>query len=167
MIGTVQGKLCAYLSPVQIVFTECSQILLRKRHCLDTLQNANTLDEHLEHTLLCLGAQLAVAQRDVDTRLECIVESFDAVRCEEENALEILQQAQEDGDEGIAVDVLDGALLEEDVSFVEKENCAPGMSYVENLENVLADKLSRCRCGIPYLLKFGLKSSRVRSKLTG
>jgi hypothetical protein len=47
--------------------------------------------------------------------------------------LEVLEEAQEDGDQGVAVDVLDGALLEEDVGFVEEEDGAPGVGYVENL----------------------------------
>lgn len=47
--------------------------------------------------------------------------------------MEILEQAEEDGDESVTVDVVDLALLEKDVGFVEEEHGAPGVSNVEDL----------------------------------
>lgn len=69
----------------------------------------------------------------MDPRLERIVERLNTVRRQEQDALEVLQQAQEDGHQRVAVDVLDGALLEEDVGFVEQEHGAPGVRNVEDL----------------------------------
>jgi hypothetical protein len=47
--------------------------------------------------------------------------------------LEVFEEAEEDGDEGVAVDVLNSSLLEEDVCFVKKEDCTPGVGDVEDL----------------------------------
>ena len=69
----------------------------------------------------------------MDARLEGLVEGLNAVRGEEEDALEVLEQAQEDRDEGVAMDVLHRALLEEDVGFVEEEDRVPGVRDFEDL----------------------------------
>ncbi len=69
------------------------------------------VEEHLPDGSLGLGREFAVAQRDVDARLEGVVEGLDAVGGEEEDALEVFEEAEEDGDEGVAVDVLDCSLF--------------------------------------------------------
>lgn len=66
----------------------------------------------------------------MDAGLEGVIEGFDAVGGEEEDALEVFKEAEEDGDEGVAVDVLDCSFFEKDVCFVEKEDGAPGMGDV-------------------------------------
>ena len=96
-------------------------------HALDVL---DLLDEHLPHRLLGLHAQLAVAQAEVDPRNEGFVERLDAVRGKKEDALEILEEAEEDADKGVAVDVVDGAFFEEDVGFVEEKERTPAVCDV-------------------------------------
>ena len=66
----------------------------------------------------------------MDARDKGFVERLDAVSGEEEDALEVLEEAEEDADEGVAVDVVDGAFFEEDVGFVEEEERAPAMCDV-------------------------------------
>ncbi len=71
------------------------------------------------------------AEGDVDAGLEGLVEGADAVGGEEEDAGEIVESAKEDGDEGVAGEVVIVAVLEEDVGFVEEEDGAPGGGVVE------------------------------------
>ena len=85
----------------------------------------------------------------MDAGLEGVVEGLDAVGGKEEDALEVLEQTQEDGDECVAVDVLHGALLEEDVGFVEQQDAAPAVREVE------------------HLLQLGFQIPRVRAQLAG
>jgi hypothetical protein len=56
-----------------------------------------------------------------------LVESFNTVGGEEENALEILEEAQEDANQRIAVEVVAASALKEDVGFVQKEHCSPSL----------------------------------------
>jgi hypothetical protein len=58
---------------------------------------------------------------------------LNTIRSQEQNTLEVLKLAQKDADEGISMNVLHIALLQEDVGFVQQQNGAPGMAYVENL----------------------------------
>ena len=51
--------------------------------------------------------ELAVPKRDVDAGLESIVKGLNAVGRKEENALEVFEEAEEDADEGVAMDVVD------------------------------------------------------------
>ncbi len=82
------------------------------------------------------GATLAVeggqAEGDMDAGLEGLVESADAVGGEEEDAVEVVEGAEEDGDEGVAGEVFVVAVLEEDVGFVEEEDGVPGVGVVED-----------------------------------
>lgn len=57
----------------------------------------------------------------MDSRDKGFVKCLDAIGREEENALEVLKQTKEDADQGVAVYVVDGALFEEDVGFVEEQ----------------------------------------------
>ena len=68
----------------------------------------------------------------MDAGLEGLIESADAVCGEEEDALEIIECAQENGDESIALEVLVVAVLEEDVGFVEEEDCVPSGGVIED-----------------------------------
>lgn len=43
----------------------------------------------------------------MDARDESFVECLDAVRGEEQDALEVFEETEEDADEGVAVDVVD------------------------------------------------------------
>jgi hypothetical protein len=66
----------------------------------------------------------------MDSRDERFVKRLDTVRREEEDALEVLEQAEEDADQGVAVYVVDGALFEENIRFVEEEECTPAVCDV-------------------------------------
>lgn len=55
----------------------------------------------------------------MDAGGEGFVKGDDAVGGEKEDALEVFEQAEEDGHECVAADVVQLAFLEEDVSFVE------------------------------------------------
>lgn len=72
---------------------------------------------------------------------------MDAVGGEEENALEVLEEAKEDGDESVARYVLGLAGFKEDICFVKKEHRTPGM------------------CHIKDLIEFGLELVRVSPEL--
>lgn len=85
----------------------------------------------------------------MDARLEGLVEGLDAVRREEEDALVILEQAEEGGDERVAVDVVQGALLEEDVGLIEEEDGFPDGRDIEDARELL------------------LEIARVRAELAG
>ena len=85
----------------------------------------------------------------MNTRLESIVERLHAIRCEEQDPLEILQQPEEDGYQGVAVDVLDGALLEEDIGFVEEKDGAPAVRDIEDF------------------VEFGFQFARVSAEFAG
>ena len=98
------------LPSIQLVAREHVELVLaevRDGHLL-----AHHGDEHAPDGLLGAVRELAVAQGDVDAGLEGVVEGFDAVGGEEEDALEVLEEAEEDGDCGdssVLVDVRKGA----------------------------------------------------------
>ena len=74
---------------------------------------------------------------------------LDTVRRQEQNPLEVLELSQEDADEGIPVDVMHVALLQEDIGFVKQEDGAPGVADIQ------------------YLLELALEEPRVGAELTG
>lgn len=113
MIGFI-----TYLSTIQVILRQIIVFLFRKWHRLNTFQNTNALNEHLENALLRLGAEFTISQCDMDSRLEGIVEGLNTVGGQEKNTLEVFQQTQENRDKGISVDVLNSTLLKEDVCFV-------------------------------------------------
>lgn len=55
-----QGKKRAYLATIKVVSAQIRQILLRKRHRLHPLKHPNSLNKHLKHALLGLGAQFPI-----------------------------------------------------------------------------------------------------------
>lgn len=121
-----------YLATVKVMPGQTIVIRLLEYDRLQPILRTDFIQEHLPYRPLRLGCQVAVPQRHVDTRLESIVERLHAIRCEEQDPLEILQQPEEDGYQGVAVDVLDGALLEEDVGFIEEKDGAPAVRDVED-----------------------------------
>ena len=73
----------------------------------------------------------------MDTALERLVEHADAVGGKEEDAFEVFKSAEENGNEGIALDILVVAVLEEDVSFVEEDYGGEGDGVVEDFFEAL------------------------------
>jgi hypothetical protein len=51
----------------------------------------------------------------------------------------LLEQAQEDADHGVAVDVVVGALLEEDVGLVEQDDCVPLAGHLEDVAQLVLE----------------------------
>lgn len=62
------------LAAVEVVLGERVEVLVCKGHRIDALEDAHALDEHLEDRLLGFRREVAVAEGDVDARLEGIVE---------------------------------------------------------------------------------------------
>lgn len=69
---------------------------------------------------LCFLTQLIVLDTEVYAALDRLVEDGHSIRGQYHYALEILQLAQEDRDEGIVLKVVLGTSFEEDVCFVEE-----------------------------------------------
>ena len=76
----------------------------------------------------------------MDARSKGRVKDRDAIGGQDEDTLEVFEHAEEDGDEGVAGDVVVCALFEEDIGFVEEEEGAPGMGDVEDLGQVLLEE---------------------------
>lgn len=67
----------------------------------------------------------------MNARFEGLIKGGDTVGSEEEDAGVVFQDAQEDGDHGVAVEIMQGALLQEDVCFVNEEDGTPGLGAKE------------------------------------
>ena len=78
------------------------------------------LDESTPDLRLCFLAQLVVLDAEVDATLDRLVEDGHSVRGQDHHALEVLQLPQEDGDEGVVLEVVLGTGFEEHVCFVEQ-----------------------------------------------
>lgn len=92
------------------------------------------VEEVIPDRLAALNGKILVSERDVNARLGCRVEYLDTVDGEENCAFAVLEDAEEDGDELIALEVVEGASREEDVGLVEKEN---GVSAAAELKDIL------------------------------
>ena len=69
----------------------------------------------------------------MDAGLERRVHVFDPVGGQEEDALVVLEHAQEDGDEFVTLEVMRAALFEEDVRFVEQEDGVPFRAHLQHV----------------------------------
>ena len=72
------------------------------------------------------------ANGHVDARLEGLVDIAGTVSGQEEDAVEVLQFAEEDGDESVSAHVVDVAFLEEDVGLVHEQDGFPGDGVAED-----------------------------------
>jgi hypothetical protein len=74
----------------------------------------------------CLGlVQGRVVQRQVDTRLEGLVDGADSVGGEEEKTVVVLEDSEEDRDKSVTLHVLLGSLGKEHIGLVKQENTIP------------------------------------------
>src|SRR5262245_904650 len=73
----------------------------------------------------------------MDARYKRRVKCLHSVCCQEQNSLEVLQQAQEDADQSISVNVVDRSLLKEHIRFVQQQDSPPTMSNVKNVLQLL------------------------------
>ena len=70
--------------------------------------------------------------KSTKTRL-AFIKCFDPIGRQEKNTLKVFQQAQEDADESIPVDIMNASLLQEYVCFVQQEQCAPAVCNVKDV----------------------------------
>lgn len=83
--------------------------------------------------------EVGVVQHHVDAGDERFVEGADAVCCQEEEALVVLERAEEDADQAVTLQVPGNAGLEVDVCFVKEEDCFPEGGELEPFHQVLFD----------------------------
>lgn len=94
--------------------------------------NVVLLDEVGLYTLPARHIELFVVQADVYAALEGLVEGVYAVGSEEHDAFVVLQHAEEDGDELVPLEFVEGALFKEDIGFVEEEDSISAITHVED-----------------------------------
>jgi hypothetical protein len=79
------------LPPIQLIFCQCIQIRLISR------QLPQKFHREVEPDLAASrGVESRIVQTDIDARVECSVHGFDAVGCEDHDALIILELTEED-----------------------------------------------------------------------
>lgn len=61
-----------------------------------------------------------------------------------QDAVVVLEDPQEHGDQGVALQVVEAALFQEDVCLVQQDHAPPGLPDVENRLQVLLDELGLC-----------------------
>lgn len=83
-----------------------------------------------------VAVQVGVLEGHVDTTLKGRVHVLDAVGGEEEDTLVVLEHAEEDADDAVAVHVGGGTGLEEDVALIEQEDGVPVRDHGEDLAEV-------------------------------
>ena len=111
---------------------------IRRRDDVIMLLGAG-VDEILPHVPPAGRGERLVAHGDVDARLEGRVDVVDAVRGQEKDALVVLEDAQEDGHELVALEVVRAALLEEDVGLVEQQDGVPFRAHLQHVGQVRLD----------------------------
>lgn len=130
------------LPPIKLMTRERVQMALDSGVLV---QDARLLLEERDEVLPDMGAVVAgqrgVVQGELDARFERLVEGADAVGGEDQDAVVVLQHAQEDGDERVALQVEFRALFEEHVGFVEEHHAVPGGADEEHRVEVLFDFL--------------------------
>lgn len=77
------------------------------------------------------SVQLRVLQTDVNTTLKRRIKCLDTVRGQEHDAFVVLEHTEEDGDQLVSLELVEVALLQEDVCFVDEENCVPSGAHFE------------------------------------
>lgn len=97
------------------------------------------VEEVLPDRLPAVNGEFSVVEGDVDTGLEGWVECLHAVRGQEHCAFVVFEDAQEDGDELVALKLVEGALLEENIGFVKEQDGVPAAAHFENVLQLLLD----------------------------
>ena len=69
----------------------------------------------------------------MNPRLERSVEGLYTVRREEQDALGVLQNAEEDRDQFVSLELMQRALLKEDVRLVQEQDCVPLCAHFQNV----------------------------------
>ena len=134
-----KGQKQAHLPSVQLKPTQPLILLVPNLLHAHILQIFHLVQKHPPDLLPSFDAQLAIPQSNMNPRREGRIEDRDSIGSQEQYALKVFQHAEEDGDEGVATDIIIRALFEEDIGFVEKEERAPGMGDVKDLSEIAFD----------------------------
>ena len=154
------------LAPVDLLLAERVQLVVRQAPVRDA--SVDALEEGDPDLALRVRGQVLVPQRDVDARLERLVEDADAVRRQEEDTAEVpgawkwygvqvsgkfasrlgsgyvLELPEEDRDHGIALEVRERALLQEHVRLVNQDDRAPNRGHLEDGGEVVVQSFGMC-----------------------
>jgi hypothetical protein len=79
-----------------------------------------------------LNAQRSVLDSQMDARLESRIKFLRTIRGKKEDAFVVFEEAEEDGDEGVANEVVFATLGQENIRFIEQENGAPGFCALKD-----------------------------------
>jgi hypothetical protein len=116
-----------YLSSVHVPLAQLVKVRVAEQ--LDSLRlvrhSFHLADVVLPDLLARLGLQVLVANAHVDTALERFVERLNAIRCQEQDTLVVLRQAQEHRHKAVAVDIMGLTGFEEHVGFVKEKDGTP------------------------------------------
>ena len=115
---------------IHIKLRQTSQILITKTMPLFILRHRHAQKVIPNMTSGTL-AKLIILHADVNSALKRSIDIIHTVCREEEDALVVFEDAEEDGDEFVALEVVGGALFEEDVGFVEEEDGVPFCGHFE------------------------------------
>ena len=123
----------SYLSPVEFLPAQFIELGWRELAPFSSRRDfIRLLDESGPDLRFRLLAQLIIFDTEVDAALDRLVEDGHSVRGQDHDALEVLELPEEDGDEGVVLQVVLGARFEEDVGFVEEEDGFPASDEVED-----------------------------------
>lgn len=81
----------SYLSTIKIMARQLIIIRLFEVSRVHSILGFHFVEEHLPHRPLCFRGQFAIPKSDMDAGLEGIIESFDAISGQEQDALKVLQ----------------------------------------------------------------------------
>jgi len=108
-------------------------VLQRVEVCLREREAREAVREYLLPNALARGgSQLVVEQLDRDARVERLVELAHTVGRQEQDALLLLEQAQEDADHRVAFDVFVRSAFHEHVGFVQEQDRVPCLADFED-----------------------------------
>jgi len=79
-----------------------------------------------------LLVEITIAKGNVNATLEGVIEGGHTVGRQKEDTSEVFELTQKHSNKGVSVDVMDRALLEENVRFVNEDDGVPGVGNVEN-----------------------------------
>ena len=123
----------SHLSPVELLPAQFIELAWRELAPFSSRGDLiRLLDERGPNLRFRLLAQLIVFDTKVDAALDRLVEDGHPVRRQDHHALEVLELPEEDGDEGVVLQVVLRARFEEDVGFVEEEDGFPARDEVED-----------------------------------
>ena len=113
---------------IHVIVCQLIQVFVTKIVLLATERRIEKIDPNMS-ARGC--AEFIILHADMDPRLESGIDVVDSVSGEEENAFIVFQDAKEDGDEFVSLQIMRAALLKEDVGFVEEEDGVPFTGHLK------------------------------------